>query len=443
MLTSTHRFADAHGRAFLPTQATTGGVDFTRYFANRAWVLEARGLASRVSGDRAAVSALAQGPVHYYQRPDATHLGVDRVGGALAGHGGKLRFGRSDTGRFRVADSFRWYSPGLELNDVGYLRQADLMVHELRAGWFEPRPRGAFRTYSIELQRADEWDFGGEKTRAETRLQAAAQLRNKWELVAGVEHSDVVDTRMLRGGPALRWHEYVEVSVEARTDPSRRVSLFASAERAWAWDDDSRSSGLVGSLSLRPSNRLSLSASASYERLDDHLQYVASAETGAGPRFVLGRLEQDTWSFTVRANLSLTPELTLQYYGSPFVSTGRYAAFKRAAQPRARAYADRFHPYGAEELAFDAGANAYTVQEAREGPRYGFANPDFAFRQFRSNLVARWEWKPGSALYVVWSQGRTSDVPRWDGSLASHWNRLWEAPADHVVLVKLAYWFSP
>ena len=250
---------------------------------------------------------------------------------------------------------------------------------------------------------------------------------------------------MLRGGPALRWHDFWEADlslhqrpVETRLgqrprlhDPGRATTTRAPGPRG-------------ASLSIRPSNRFSLSGSVDYEQLLDNLQYVDTADRESGePRWVLGRIDQDTWSFTFRVNLSITPELTLQYYGSPFVGTGRYAEFKRASDTLAHDYAARFHLYGADEIAYSPEANAYRVTEAGGGPSYAFRNPDFSFRQFRSNLVARWEWKPGSSVYVVWSQGRTGFEPAWEGSFHTNWNALWDTRPDNVFLVKLSYWFSP
>jgi hypothetical protein len=354
-----------------------------------------------------------------------------------------VRFGRSENSRLRLLDHFHWYSPGLDLNDIGYLRQADLIANQVFLGWSETKPKGLFRSYSFQLMRADQWDFGGLATRSTTELEATSQFKNKWEAQAQINYQDVVDTRMLRGGPALRWHDYFEGSLSGQTDSSRRAwgRLFGS--HASARDDDSIHSNLGASLNLRLSNRLSLSGSASYEWLLDTLQYVATADADGDTRWVLGRIDQDTWSFVFRVNLSITPDLTLQYYGSPFIGTGRYSDFKRATDTLAKANADRFHLYGPDEIAFTPETNAYRVTEAGGGPSYSFANPDFSFRQFRSNLVARWEWKPGSSVYVVWSQGRTSGVPFWDESFGHNWSELWGARPDNVFLVKLSYWFSP
>lgn len=442
MLTSTHRFVDEPALEALPTQAWSGGLDFTRFFGDRAWQLEARAIASRVTGDTQAIRALQTNPVHYFQRAGASHLGVDQDATSLGGHGGSLRVSDSGKRRLRLSDQFHWYSPGLDLNDVGYLRQADLMANEAAVGWAEPSPKGPFRSYRLELFRADEWDFGGLKTRAVSSLEAAGTLRNKWSLEGQLAFEQVVDTRALRGGPALRWHDFFEVDLGLGSDASRRVSWRAEGEHAWSVDDDSWSAGLDGLLRLRLSNRLSLTGQASYERLEDTLQYVATADADSGEaRYVLGRIGQDTWSFTFRVNLALSPELTLQYYGSPFIGTGRYTEFKRATDTLAREYADRFHLYAPDEIVQGEGGR-YFVDEAAGG-RYSFANPDFSFRQFRSNLVARWEYKPGSSLYVVWSQGRTSAARAWDQSFQSNWDELWRAGPDNVFLVKISYWFSP
>jgi hypothetical protein len=443
LLTSTHRSISDPSLAFLPAQAWSGGVDFVRYFGNRSWVLDARGIFSRVSGDRQAITALQTNPVHYYQRPDATHLGVDENAASLSGHGGSIHFGRSGTSRFGVTDHFLWYSPGLDLNDTGYLKQADLVSNQVFLSWSEPRPKGPFRDYSLRLEREDAWDFGGLATKATTGFEASAQFRNKWRASLNAAFNKLVDTRALWGGPALRASDFWMTFAQVGTDNSRRLALTLKGEHDWTLEGGTVGNGVVAELALRPSNRLSLSAATTYLRLDDDLQYVATSDTSDGPRWVLGRIHEDQWGLTLRVNLAITPDLTVQYYGSPFIATGRYTALRKATDTLSPVYEERFHRYGPDEIAYSAADNAYAVQEAGGGPSYSFANPDFSFREFRSNLVARWEWKPGSSLYVVWQQGRTGRQPYWDDSFHSNWSGLWATPADDVFMVKLSYWFSP
>jgi hypothetical protein len=442
MITSTHRWVNDPALTFLPTQAWSGGVDFTHYFRDRAWALEARGVVSRVEGDAEAIQALQTNAVHYFQRPDASHLGVDEKARSLSGNGGLVRFGRSGKGRFGVTDRFLWYSPGLDLNDIGYLRQADIRSNQLLLTWKEPKPKGLFRDYSFQLSRDDQWDFGGLATRATTSAQAAAGFSNKWRAQADLGFNKAVATRVLRGGPALRSSDFYTSALRISSDASRRTSASFVGQRDWFLEGGTVGNRVSAEVSLRPSNRVSLSAATDYVWLQDDTQYVATADTSDGPRWVIGRIAQDVWSLTVRVNVAIRPDLTLQYYGSPFIATGRYTDHRKATDTLSHVYEDRFHRYGPDEIAFNAPANSYDVTETG-GTRFSFANADFSFRQFRSNLVARWEWKPGSSLYVVWSQGRTGAEPTWEDSFNDNWRALWSAPADNVFLVKLSYWFSP
>jgi hypothetical protein len=442
MITSSHRWISDPSLAFLPTQATTGGLDATRYFGNRAWVLSASGAFSRVTGDPAAITALQRNAVHDYQRPDASHLGVDPQRTTLAGHGGSVRGGRSDTSRLRLVDEFRWYSPGFDLNDVGYLRRADLLANQAVLGWTEPTPRSIFRQYSFELSREDDWDFGGLQTSAITAGEASTQFKNRWTMSGSLAFTESVDTRALRGGPALRLSDSWTATFGVGTDSSRLVSLSANGRRTWAREGGSEGWQGHGGLRLRPSNRLLLIADLGYTRATDDLQYVATANAVLSPRWVLGRIDQDVWSLTFRANLAVTPDLTVQYYGSPFLAAGKYGAFKRAADTLAAGYESRFHRYSESEIAYRPEDDRYVVSESGGGATYAFANPDFSFRQFRSNLVVRWEYRPGSSLYAVWSQGRTDDGQAWDGTFQGNWNALWRAQPDNVILIKLSYWFS-
>ncbi len=323
MLTSSHRWISDSSLSFLPTQATTGGIDFTRYFANRAWVLESSGVFSRVSGDAAAISALQRNAVHYYQRPDADHLGVDAARTSLSGHGGSVRIGRSDTSRLQLTNHFHWYSPGLDLNDVGYLRQADLKANQVFLGWSEPRPRGIFREYSARLAREDHWDFGGLHTEGSTSGEFSAQFANMWRVSGEAVFGQSVDTRVLRGGPALRVSDKYGVEASVSSDASRRTSVTFSASDEATTDGGSRDRGLRAQLRLRPSNRLSLTTNVGYRTAVNDLQYVATASTAAGTRWLLGRIDQRVWDLTFRANLGITPELTVQVLRQPVHCDGK------------------------------------------------------------------------------------------------------------------------
>jgi hypothetical protein len=445
MLTSTHRWIRDPALTFLPRDAITGGVDFVHFFADRAWALAAKGVFSQVSGDPEAMVGLQTNPVHYFQRPDATYLEVDPTATSLSGHGGFVSLGRSRTSKWRIGDSVRWVSPGLELNDLGFLLQADVVQNTFTAGYSDPVPRGVIRQWNVFVNREDGWDFGGRQTSGTTGIAAEATFRNKWRLGASLRAVDTeVDTRLLRGGPSMRLSPFLHMALTGLTDPSRRVMVSGGVHGHRYREGGSSVFDLSSGVRLQLGNRFSISTNYTYGHHINDLQYVDTPETATGSRYVLGNIDQTTHSLTVRFNLSLTPDLTVQFYGSPFVSSGRYAAFKRATDTLAPRYEDRFHVYGPDEITFVPEDNAFEVQEAEGGPgsRYSFGNPSFSFREFRSNLVLRWEYRPGSALYVVWSQGRTSDSDLYEDSLGQNWDALWLSAARNVFLVKLQHWFS-
>jgi hypothetical protein len=244
--------------------------------------------------------------------------------------------------------------------------------------------------------------------------------------------------------------------LSVRTDPRREVRLGFGAN--WNVQDGTgtRRLSLSPSATVRPSHWMdvSLRPSVSWNRAT--WQYVGrrtDANAGGIDRYVVGHLDQATASLTARVDLSFTPELSLQLYASPFVSAGDYTGFREVADPRARRFDSRFRPLAEElrECVDASGGVFYGVRGAREGCAageggagfaYRFGNPDFNLREFRSNAVLRWEYRPGSTLFVVWSNGRSSFAP--DGRMDA-WEdtaELFRAPGTNVLLVKLSYWLG-
>ncbi len=439
MVTSTHRWISDAELGFLPSDALTGGLDFAHYFKNRTYVLKGQAVFSDVTGSKQAISDLQTNAVHYYQRPDATHLRLNPNATSLSGHGGRLVFGRTETSRWRFSNTFAWNSPGLDLNDVGYLRQADSLSNQAAVGYQESEPKGMFRAFGFELHRGDTWDFGGLKVEGMTGFAGQGTFTNKWQ-ASGAMHivRTNVATRLLRGGPAVALDRLLSWNVGGTTDPSRRVALQGAVHRHRFEQGKSSLSEFFPGLTLRLSDSLVVLTELQYSHNINNLEYVATPQAGGSNLYILGQIDQKTLGTTFRVNLTLTPDLSVQYYGSPFLSTGRYADFKRTTTPLAEKYYDRFRALATQEITYRPETNTYDVAETAF--EYSFDRPDFSFRQFRSNLVLRWEPKPGSSLYLVWSQGRTSESSVWQGSVADNYRALWNAPSQNVLLVKFSYW---
>jgi hypothetical protein len=145
--------------------------------------------------------------------------------------------------------------------------------------------------------------------------------------------------------------------------------------------------------------------------------------------------------FSIRLNLSITPTLTLQYWGQPFISVGEYSEFKKITDPHAEQYTDRFHIFSSDEITYDETTLMYNITD-EDGLSYSFYNPDFNFKEFKSNLVARWEFIPGSTLYIVWSQGRSGYDPNGTFDITQDMNDMFEVHPHDVFLIKISYRFG-
>jgi hypothetical protein len=446
MLTAVHRDLGEDHLDFLPSQAYAAGLDFSHYLGHRVYRLEGNVIGSRLQGSSTAIDEAQRSSARYYQRPDNDHVTYDPTRTSLSGHSGSVRLTRTTSeSPFSFQTGVAWRSPGFEVNDVGYMRSADGVNQFTWVAWQFRNPFSIFRRAQINANEWLDWDFGGHFLLARANTNAHAVFRNNFRLGGGLTwEGEQLSNTELRGGPSSRWPGGRFYDVYAGTD-SRR-SLYGTIEH-YGEDGREGSHRLRGywlQLTYRPTNALTLSLNPQLERRRSEMQYVDTLAFGNEDRFVFGALDQDTVSLTVRLDLALTPNLTIQYYGAPFISSGTYQAMKRITDPQAAEYRDRFAPYDADQIRLDVDAGVYEVDENRDGKvDYRFDRPDFDFRDFNSTLVLRWEYRPGSQLYVVWSQARSEESLRPGPlRLGAEYRSLFDAPPHDIFLVKFSKWFS-
>jgi hypothetical protein len=443
MFTATHRNLADSKLNYLNRAAYSGGIDFRHQWHNRTYYIEGLTAFSNIRGDKAAIYEAQTSSRRYYQRPDADYVELDPNRTSLSGHGGNLSLGRGGNSKLRLNFSTTWRSPGLELNDLGFVRQADRVMQSAWAGYRITNPFAIFNRLNVNLNQWWGWNFGGETVFKGGNINGGGQLKNYWSFWMGLgREGEDLATTALRGGPALRlpaqWNQWYNLSTDERK--AVRFSLFGF--NSWKDEGDARTHEVGLSTSFRPFNALSFRFNPFYNINREDLQYVNTLEMNGESRYIFGRLKQETLGLTLRFDYSLTPNLSLQYYGQPFVSAGKYSEFKRITAPRADRYADRFHTF-ASEIQFDAERAIFNVDENSDGATdYSFDKPDFNFRQFRSNLVVRWEYSPGSTLFIVWSQGRTGFESQGEFSFRNDLRDLFNVFPDNVFLVKLNRWFA-
>lgn len=442
IFTSTNRIIDDSQLNFLSKNAFTAGIDFLQYFKDREYYIDAKGMISHINGNKEAITAIQQSPLHYYQRPDArNYLGVDTTRRSITGSGGYISFGRKGNKRFIFSEKVNWWSPGFDLNDVGYLFMADLLENHIKVSYRQTEPKNLLRNYTLTLAQNSYWNYGGTNTHNNIAAEFITMFSNRWELTVNETYilSDLA-TRLLRGGPALKVAPFWENNVIFNTDRSKRVSFKLHNYSLVSTDGITRKIMLEPGLTFRIGDHIYLMSEFNYTNNTDDFMYVDQITATTGKQYIMARIEQDTYNLIFRLNYNITPDISIQYYGSPFVATGQYSYFKRAADTRAKDSKDRYHSFSAEELSFDKQSDQYTVNEGDN--LYSFNNPDFSFREFRSNLVARWEYLPGSTLYLVWENNRRSRESMYYPSLNSNLDELFGVTPTNVFMVKLSYWFA-
>ncbi len=444
MITATNRSIKNEELNFLHDAAYTGGFDFIHQWKKKTYYFSLKTVFSHVRGSKEAILRTQESSVRYFQRPDTDHVRVDSARTSLSGHGGTLNFGKGGSSGFRFSGGVTWRSPSLELNDMGYLQRADAILQWIWANYRISKLFSIFRQISFNFNEWMGWDFGGEQIFKGGNSGMWGEFKNYWTFNLGMNREgEGLSVSSLRGGPALRypggWNGWLFINSDSR----KKFRYSAGTFFFYGDQKDSRVNGFEIGATFRPNTALSLSVSPSYEFSMNALQYVDTLDLDAGEKYIFARIEQKTLGLTCRLNLSLTPDLSIQFYGQPFIAAGKYSEFKPITDSRAQKYEDRFHIITENEIDYYPDTEEYNVDENLDGVvDYTFGNPDFNFLQFRMNLVVRWEYIPGSSLYLVWSQGRTRDSSVGDFSFREGMRDLFSLHPHNVFLIKFSYCFQ-
>jgi hypothetical protein len=421
--------------AVLPRRAYTALVDGRLRWAGGRYDMSAYLGVSQLSGDSLAILGQQLSPRRYFQRPDADHVELDPGRTSLTGVTAGINHSK-------LAGNWRWdvdyilETPGLELNDLGALGAADDMGLFSDIYYRRTRPGPVFHNWSLGLAESAEWNTGGTRTFAAFALFGGATLKNFWVTEFDLNYiASSLSDNLTRGGPLMRTPRAWQVGLELE---SRR-----GARTSWSFDVFSRWDELGGASAeaevgvvLRPGTQWEISIDPSYGRTVSARQYVVTRSGGSaatyGRRYVFARLERSDVVTQVRVSYAVQPDLTLEAYVEPFASSGRYSEFGELSAPRT------FDLRTYDQSSIARSGDSVTVTDGASS--FGFDEPDFDVRSLRSNLVLRWEWRPGSTLFLVWQQDRYREGrPSRNVGPRGLWEAL-RAPGDHFVALKVSYW---
>jgi len=444
MFTATNRRINNPGLEFLPEAAYTGGLDFKNYWKEKNYYFSAKAVFSQLSGSREAMYYQQTSPRRYYQRPDAGHLKLDTNRTTLTGTGGTLSGGKIGGGHWNYGGLVTWRSPGLELNDMGYMREADVIQQIAYAGYKIWEPFGIFRSFNLNSAQWAGWDFEGNSLYLGGNINTHLQFKNYWSFGTGINRNGwELSKTDLRGGPSLLLPGNTSVWSFVQTDERKKLIFQINGNADFGDHNYSRMYNAGLEITYRPLDALSFSIEPSYGNNRWDMQYVTTDEYKGEDRYIVSTIQTESFSADIRVDLGITPDISLQYWGQPFLFSGQYSEFKRITESTADSYNDRFHSFTQDEISYDSHDRVYNVDENRDGTiDYSFQNPDFDVFEFRSNFVARWEYIPGSTIYLVWSQGRDGFQENGDFNIPDGMNSLFSIKPHNIFLIKISYRIS-
>lgn len=428
---------------FLRSAAYTGGVDFRHSWKNRNYYFEGNFVTSHITGSEKAIAETQNSITHLFQRVDAGHVEVDSTRTSMSGTGGKIEIGKAGGGNWRYDGGLIWRSPELELNDIGFLRQADEIKQTASIKRLFLKPTNFYRRAQMELSQYTTFDFEGNYNRVQYQFEGFINYKNNWWTELGGAHKPrIFSNTVLRGGPRWRWSDENFGYLFFGSDNRKKVSFTLGYVNSQAAENNFSLERYVLRLYYQPFDAFSLSISSEYEENPNKTQYVTEKSFNGTPRYITGNIDQRTFSTSIRFNYSLNPNLSIQYYGQPFISRGTYTDLNFVNNPIAENLNERVTLFSNNQISSSDIGNPYLIDEDIDGiVDYEIENPDFSFVQFRSNLVLRWEYIPGSEIFLVWSQGVVGSTNPYE-TLGNNLDaQIFGQKKDNTFLIKATYRF--
>ena len=424
-------FEDESLRDQLNSESAMTGVDGWAFLdKNQTWVISGWSVLSHVRGSEARITNLQRSSRHYFQRPDVDHLGVDSSATSMTGFGSRLWLNRQKGNMlFNAAAGF--VNPSFDVNDVGFMSYADLVNYHVGGGWKWTEPTKHTKFKDLIGAVFSSFDFAGNRTWGGVFVQGSTEFQNNYSWnYRWAYNPQSISARRSRGGPLMVNKPGMEIGTYFDTDGKAKLFWYLDTGMYTQPDAGSWNYYVFPGIELKPVSNVTLSVGPGFDRTVEDAQFFESYEdptaTGTfGRRYVFANLDQKTLSANIRLNWAFSPRVSVQTFLQPLISAGTYTGFKALAVPRSYEF-DPIDPNAPPSYP----------------PPGQLPNRDFNFKSLRGNAVFRWEYMPGSAFFLVWTQERTNFEDIGEFRLRPSWTRLMDADADNIFLAKVSYYFT-
>jgi hypothetical protein len=442
------RLDDDNLTALLRSHAYTGGIDFSQEFAQRAWSIEGTFAASHVEGSIDAMLRTQRQSSRYFQRPDAGHVEIDSTMTSMQGYTTRLELGKRAGLHWRGEASVTATSPGFEINDMGFQTGVDRITPNMNITYMQSTPQGWFRNYRINGGPMVNWNYDGDFVGGRVNLNLNGQLTNFWGGGIMMNRRLVgYDDRLTRGGPLMKDRAGQSIGFNINSDQRKEITARLNGNYSWG-EGEGLERRIGGNIQLRPVESWTISFGPSFSRNLIYAQYVttitdSTATATFGRRYIFTGLEQTSVSMETRLNVNFTPELSLELFAQPLISSADYGALRELRAPRTYDFSEYGKDNGST-IAYDEAARLFTIDPDGSGraPTFTLRNRDFNQLSLRGNAVLRWEYRPGSTLFLVWQQSRGDTRDFGDFDFGRDAGQLFDARPDNFFVIKLNYWLN-
>ena len=424
--------------SLLPRNSLVGNFDWRIRFQQGRYAISGFVATSYVAGDTSAIRRLQTNSTRFLQRPDITHYTYDPLRRSMSGYSAELKADK-DAGRYVLwGAEVKIESPGFEINDLGRVQSVDDLEYGADIQIRETVPGRYFQNWRLGFETKGARSLGGFQQQNTFSQNTQLTFRNFWNfnLKSSID-LPTLDDALTRGGPIMGKPR--EIKQDIRLNSQFGAQTFWRVNAGYGVDEFGTQRGNVGGqITVRPSTRVSVSAEPTVSQGTDPRQYVTRIEGGTrtyGNRYVFAFIDRRTISAKLRLNYTFSPNLTLEGYAEPFIASGHYSNFGELSAPGSRL----LRTYGTDgtTIAIDS---AGTQRISDGASSFTISNRDFHVLSFRSNVVMRWEWNPGSTLFVVWQQNRRTNQAYEESVRLSELWRTTQAPGDNFFSVKFSYW---
>lgn len=441
--TAIRRFEDNGLRRQLNKSAYTASLDgWTFLDPDKVWVVTGWASLSHVTGDPNRILSLQNNSQHYFQAPDSRYLSVDSSATSMTGFASRIMLNKQ-SGNWRNNSAVAVMTPGYEINDLGFQSRSNLINAHTVFSFRWTEPKGILRRKQTNIATYYTQDFDGNVTGLGVFANGSIQFTNYYSIFAGGSlNPERKNTRRARGGPKMiepaEWELFGGVETDSRKKVVLQMEGYSGGSRADQYFQ------VDPSIEFKPAANVSVSFGPGYSVSKSVAQWVTRvddehATETFGSRYVFADITQKTISGSLRLNWTFTPQLSLQLFAQPLISSGEYSGFKQLRRPNSF----DFLVYGNEGSTIDS--ETFVVDPDGPlgiAPPFELFNPDFSFESLRGTAVLRWEYRQGSTLYFVWTQTRDDFVNDGMFDIGPSLDRLATAKPDNIFVVKLTYWLS-